>query len=325
MMPSLFKIGFLDLRIYSLMIILALILTIFMTKRRVKQLKFNPESMENMVIIIFAFAIIGARIYYVIFAWDSYKDNLLDIFAIWKGGLAIHGGIICGLIAAAIYSHYKKVNLLFMGDVIFPWVLLGQGFGRIGNFANGEAHGFPTITPPEVIFSVKPSFNEFWNKVLSTMQLYPEPSTISQIPSLLKDNPVTVEFQGKAYLLHDYVPWGVSFPSKYLSAAYREFGSLPVHPTFFYEMILNFIGWGIMYYFWRKDKWISTGLIMVIYLVFYGVIRGFVTFFRADDLMLGGFRAPHIISLILIATGSVLIANGIKKHKLMLKGNTASI
>lgn len=320
MMPYLFKIGPFELRIYSLMIILALLLGIFMMRRRAKQLGKSPEAIENMVIIIFIFALLGARIYYVIFAWENYKDNIWEIFAIWHGGLAIHGGIIFGIIAAAVYSYYKKIGFLFMGDMIFPWVLIGQGLGRFGNFANGEAHGFPTITPPEIIFRFKPVFSEFWGKTLASLHLNGDPLTVSKIPEIIGDKYVYINFEGKDYLLKQYVPWGISFPEKFMPPAYMDFGTLPVHPTFFYEMILNFIGGAIMYYFWRQDKWLGTGAIMGMYLVFYGFIRGFVTFFRADDLMIGFLRAPHLISIVLIIAGSILILRGVgKERRLSLK------
>lgn len=320
MMPYLFKIGPFELRIYSLMIILALLLGIFMMRRRAKKLGYSPELIENMVITVFVFGLLGARIYYVIFAWDNYKDNLWEIFAIWHGGLAIHGGIIFGIIAAAFYAKYKKLSILFMGDMIFPWLILGQGMGRLGNFANGEAHGVPTMTPPEIIFRLKPVFMDFWQQTLATLHLFPDPKTVSKIPEVIARTSNVINFEGKDYLLKEYVPWGISFPATYFPPAYQDFGSLPVHPTFFYEMILNFIAAGIMYYFWRKDKWISTGVIMGMYLVFYGIIRGFVTFFRADDLMIGFLRAPHLASIALIIAGSVLIVRGVKKErKLSLK------
>ena len=124
-----------------------------------------------MIIVVFIAALIGARIYYVIFQWEYYKDNPLEIFAVWHGGLAIHGGIIMGFIAALIYSHYLKIKVMLFGDLIAPWLLLGQGLGRLGNFANGEAHGVPVITPPEIIFKLKPVFTDFWTTVLNTFNL----------------------------------------------------------------------------------------------------------------------------------------------------------
>ncbi len=306
MMPYLFKIGSFELRIYSLMIILALLITIYMTSRKMKQMGYKQEYLENMIIVVFIAALVGARLYYVILQWDYYKANPSEIIAVWHGGLAIHGGVILGFVASLIYAHYIKIKVLFFGDLIAPWLLFGQGLGRIGNFANGEAHGVPVITPPEIIFQIKPVFTDFFQTVLNTFNLTNTPESISKLNDIVKSG-AEVTFQGKVYELKEYVPWGISFTDKYMPAAYRDFGTLAVHPTFFYEMILNFIAAFIMYLFWRDKKNIATGLIFGIYLISYGLIRGFVTNFRADDLMIGFLRMPHVASLGFIIVGVILV------------------
>ena len=136
MMPYLFKIGNFELRIYSLMIIIGLLICIVMAGRKMVKMGYKKEYLENMIIVVFIAALIGARIYYVIFQWNYYKNDPLEIFAVWHGGLAIHGGVIMGFIAALIYSHYLKIKVMLFGDLIAPWLILGQGFGRLCNFAN---------------------------------------------------------------------------------------------------------------------------------------------------------------------------------------------
>lgn len=306
MMPYLLKIGNFELRIYSLMIIIGLLLTLYITSKKMKKMGYEQEYFENMIIVVFIAALLGARIYYVMFNWEYYKNDPLEIFKVWHGGLAIHGGVILGFVASVIYAHYIKIKVMFFGDLIAPWLLFGQGLGRFGNFANGEAHGVPTIIPPDIIFRLKPIFTDFWATVLNTFNLSNNPESISKLKDIVK-NGAEVTFQGKVYELKEYVPWGISFTNKYMPAAYRDFGTLPVHPTFFYEMILNFTGAFIMFLFWRNDKNISTGLIFGIYLISYGLIRAFVTMFRADDLMLGVLRAPHVASLAFVSVGIFLV------------------
>lgn len=306
MMPYLFKIGNFELRIYSLMIIIGLLLTLYITRKKMEKMGYQQEYFENMIIVVFIAALLGARIYYVMFNWEYYKNDLLEIFKVWHGGLAIHGGVILGFVASVIYAHYIKIKVMFFGDLIAPWLLFGQGLGRFGNFANGEAHGVPTIIPPDIIFRLKPIFTDFWATVLNTFNLSNNPESISKLNEIVK-NGAEVTFQGRVYELKEYVPWGISFTNKYMPAAYRDFGTLPVHPTFFYEMILNFTGAFIMFLFWRNDKNISTGLIFGIYLISYGLIRAFVTMFRADDLMLGVLRAPHVASLAFVSIGIFLV------------------
>lgn len=306
MMPYLFKIGNFELRIYSLMIIIGLLLTLYITRKKMEKMGYKQEYFENMIIVVFIAALLGARIYYVMFNWEYYKNDPLEIFKVWHGGLAIHGGVILGFVASVIYAHYIKIKVMFFGDLIAPWLLFGQGLGRFGNFANGEAHGVPTIIPPDIIFRLKPIFTDFWATVLNTFNLSNNPESISKLNDIVK-NGAEVTFQGRVYELKEYVPWGISFTNKYMPAAYRDFGTLPVHPTFFYEMILNFTGAFIMFLFWRNDKNISTGLIFGIYLISYGLIRAFVTMFRADDLMLGVLRAPHVASLAFVSIGIFLV------------------
>ena len=306
MMPYLFKIGNFELRIYSLMIIIGLLLTLYITRKKMEKMGYEQEYFENMIIVVFIAALLGARIYYVMFNWEYYKNDPLEIFKVWHGGLAIHGGVILGFVASVIYAHYIKIKVMFFGDLIAPWLLFGQGLGRFGNFANGEAHGVPTIIPPDIIFRLKPIFTDFWATVLNTFNLSNNPESISKLNDIVK-NGAEVTFQGRVYELKEYVPWGISFTNKYMPAAYRDFGTLPVHPTFFYEMILNFTGAFIMFLFWRNDKNISTGLIFGIYLISYGLIRAFVTMFRADDLMLGVLRAPHVASLAFVSVGIFLV------------------
>jgi len=312
MFPTLFKIGFFELRVYSLMYIIGLLICIYMVKKRSDLLGVSKESVENAVIITFLFSILGARIYYVLFRWDYYQGSLFEMVAIWHGGLAIHGGIIFGITTVLIYCKMKNINPFKLGDLIVPWLLLGQGLGRIGNLANGEAHGVPTITPPSVIFQMKNGFQEFWSAALSQQGLINSPESISKLANRL---PVDVNFKGAVLTLKEYFSWGMSFADYRGTPAYQEFGSLPVHPTFIYEMVLNLLFFIPLYILWRKKENIGKGQIVGLYLIFYGFIRGFVTFFRADDLMAGPFRAPHIISAIMVIVGLWFIYSGKTRSK----------
>ena len=90
------------------------------------------------------FGIIGARLYYVIFNIDMFKDNPIDILKVWNGGLAIHGGLIAGLITIILYTRKYKVRTIRILDMVCVPLLLGQAIGRWGNFFNQEAHGAAT-------------------------------------------------------------------------------------------------------------------------------------------------------------------------------------
>lgn len=109
--------------------------------------KISLDKMLDVLIYGTIFGIIGARLYYCIFKWELYKDNPLDIFAIWEGGLAIYGGIIGGLGAAYVVCKVRKMNFWNLLDMASMSLLIGQGIGRWGNFANQEAFGTNTDLP----------------------------------------------------------------------------------------------------------------------------------------------------------------------------------
>ena len=92
-------------------------------------------------------AVIGARLYYVLFKLEYYLRNPRLILAIWEGGLAIHGAIIVSIIVAIIFAKVKKINFLSFADIAAPALILGQAIGRWGNYVNQEAYGSETNLP----------------------------------------------------------------------------------------------------------------------------------------------------------------------------------
>lgn len=141
MNPVIFSIGSFSIRWYSVLILVGIIVAILLAEKEAKKFKFEKDFIFDLAFWIIVFGIIGARLYYVIFNFDYYKGNFFDIFKIWNGGLAIHGGIIAGLITLLIYCKIKGVKPLRVTDIAVPSLILAQAIGRWGNFFNGEAHG----------------------------------------------------------------------------------------------------------------------------------------------------------------------------------------
>lgn len=126
---------------YSITLLLAILCGAFIFFKLGKKEKYKEDFLTNLVFYGVIWALIGARIYYVIFNFDYYLSNPLEILAVWNGGLAIHGGIIAG---AAFYIYYckkHKKSILKVFDLTVPCLIIGQAIGRWGNFFNGEAHG----------------------------------------------------------------------------------------------------------------------------------------------------------------------------------------
>ena len=126
---------------YGIVIVTGMMIAIWIAQREAKRTGQNPEQYLDLAMIGIAAGILGARIYYVIFAWDYYKDDLLSIFNIRQGGLAIYGGIIGACIAVVIYSRKKKQNFSLLMDTASMSIVFGQIMGRWGNFFNREAFG----------------------------------------------------------------------------------------------------------------------------------------------------------------------------------------
>ena len=101
----------------------------------------DPDTYYDLALYAVVLSVLGARIYYVIFSWDSYKDDLLSIFNIRQGGLAIYGGVITAIITVYVYAKVKKIPFGLMTDTAGPGLILGQIIGRGGNFFNREAFG----------------------------------------------------------------------------------------------------------------------------------------------------------------------------------------
>ena len=145
--PLLFQLGPFSLRWYGLLIAVAVLLGLLLATRLGKQRGIDPALIADLLPIRVLAAVIGARLYYVTFEWRQYQLNWLDAFAIWRGGIAIHGALIGGTLAVILYSRWRRIAFWNLLDVLLPSVALGQAIGRWGNFFNSEAFGLPTDLP----------------------------------------------------------------------------------------------------------------------------------------------------------------------------------
>jgi phosphatidylglycerol:prolipoprotein diacylglycerol transferase len=224
-----------------------------------KRYGLSPERLVDLAFYTFVAGLIGGRLYYVLLRWDYYGTHLWKIFAIWEGGMAIHGGLIGGMIGIVWFARLIGASPLRLADMVAPMVSLGHAFGRFGNFMNGDAHGYPLRSP--------------W------------------LPEWLRHFP-------------DWM--GVTFPLS--SPAGRQFPNTPLHPVMLYELVLNLLGfcllWGVRQ---RPTSTTTPGRLLGLYLIYYAAVRSFTSLFRADDLYLGPFRMPHVISVVMALIGLLLL------------------
>lgn len=132
---------------YGILIMLGVILAVVYASAQSRQFGIRQDDLYDAVLFAVPLGIVCARIYYVIFEWEQYKDNLSEIFATWHGGLAIYGGIIGGIIVIVVLCKVKKIYVMDMLDLFASAVPIGQILGRWGNFFNCEAYGSSTTLP----------------------------------------------------------------------------------------------------------------------------------------------------------------------------------
>lgn len=141
MNPVAFNIFGVPIRWYGILISLGMVIGILLASNSCKVKDINYDNMLDIVLIALPSAIIGARLYYVVFNLNYYVKYPSEIINIRNGGLAIHGGILFAFTAAFLYSRRKKVDFLSYADAAAPSIILAQAIGRWGNFFNQEAHG----------------------------------------------------------------------------------------------------------------------------------------------------------------------------------------
>lgn len=139
--PRSFSVFGFEIAFYGLIIGIGVIAGLLTAVQIAKRTDQNPDDYWDFAIWAVIFSVIGARIYYVVFSWEDYKDNLLNIFKLRSGGMAIYGGVIAAFITLFVWCRIKKKNPFLIGDTAMPGLILGQAIGRWGNFMNREVFG----------------------------------------------------------------------------------------------------------------------------------------------------------------------------------------
>lgn len=166
-----------EIRWYGILIGLGFLIGIGLSYYRAPSMGIKQDHVLDFSIFMIPLSIIGARAYYVLFEWENYKGDIGKILDIRGGGLAIHGGLIVGILVCYFVSKYHKAPTLGFLDLLFPQVALGQAIGRWGNFFNSEAHGGPTDLPWGIMVDgvkVHPTFlyESIWCLLLFFFLLY---------------------------------------------------------------------------------------------------------------------------------------------------------
>ena len=159
--PVAFEIFGLEIRWYGILISLGILLGAILAMKRSTKEGIHEDHITDIMLIAIPSAVIGARAYYVIFNWQYYSQNISHIINFREGGLAIHGGVIAGVLSGYLYCRYKNLSFWKLADICAPSIILGQAVGRWGNYINQEAFGRPTNLPWGILINgvrVHPTF-----------------------------------------------------------------------------------------------------------------------------------------------------------------------
>ncbi|CAD7842764.1 MAG: Prolipoprotein diacylglyceryl transferase [Olavius algarvensis Delta 4 endosymbiont] len=174
MHPILFEIGPFTVRWYGAMIATACLVGYWVAKGEAQRNSIAIEKIEEFLLYAITAAVLGARLYYVTFTEpEIFWNDPLSVLAIWRGGLAIHGAILGGLLVSIIFTRIHNLSFWKFADTLAPALILGQAIGRVGCLFNGDAHGYPTDMPWGMIYATdSPAGQMFPDQPLHPTQLY---------------------------------------------------------------------------------------------------------------------------------------------------------
>lgn len=166
--PVAFEIFGISVRWYGIIMATAMVIGVALIIKRAKPYGYTEDTIVDLALWVLPMAVIGARAYYVIFEFERYGGDFFRMINVREGGLAIHGGVLGGLLGGYLYCRKHKLNFLELADIVMPSLILGQAIGRWGNFINQEAHGGPTDLPWGIMIDgqkVHPTFlyESLWN------------------------------------------------------------------------------------------------------------------------------------------------------------------
>ena len=272
-----FYIGDFEIRFYGVIIALGFVLGYVLIANEAKRTGQNPELYLDYMLWLVIPAIVGARIYYVLFSLDDYikegqsvKDTILGMLDIRGGGLAIYGGVIAGIITLIIFAKKRRVSLMLMLDTCSMGLLLGQILGRWGNFFNREAFGGYT----DSLFAMAIPVDWFGGKNFLLTTVNNGIITQEMIDNVLNMN-------GKEFI--------------------------QVHPTFLYESLWNLAVLLIIFFYRRHKKF--EGELFAMYIWGYGLGRVWIEGLRTDSLMIPGvdFKVSQLLAAFCVVGASVYI------------------
>lgn len=266
--------------------VIAFLAAVYLIRRLSRSFTPDPQYITNAALYSLIAGVVGARLFYVIHYFDQFQGRLLSVFAIWKGGLELLGGVLSAIAVIGFYCRYHKLPVRRYLDVLAIALMLALVFGRIGCFLNGCCFGKPTNLPWAVRFP--------YGSYAYNSQISPNPERNRFQPQFK----LPEEFLG--YYYEDGKKFYGLKPYKDLTAEQKymvdkgPYRCLPVHPTQLYSSIKGAVLALILYLFWRRNQkaekskgrgklFTKPGCTFGLMFVIYGISRFFMEFLRDDN------------------------------------------
>jgi phosphatidylglycerol:prolipoprotein diacylglycerol transferase len=313
MHPELFEIPFIHLTVksYGTMMVIAFLVAIFLIRRLSRSFTPDPQYITNAALYSLIAGVAGARLFYVIHHFDQFQGHLLSVFAIWKGGLELLGGILLAIAVIGFYCWYHKLSVRRYLDILAIGLMLALVFGRIGCFLNGCCFGKPSNLPWAVRFP--------YGSYAYSSQVSPNPERNRSEPQLKLPD----DFFGY-YYENGKIFYGLK-PYKDLTTEQKDmvdkgpYRCLPVHPTQLYSSVKGAVLALILYLFWRRSQkaesskdsrklFTKPGCTFGLMFIIYGISRFFMEFIRDDNpFEFDGLTISQNIGIAMVVFGVLLM------------------
>jgi phosphatidylglycerol:prolipoprotein diacylglycerol transferase len=313
MHPELFEIPFLHLTVksYGTMMVIAFLAAIYIIRRLSRDITPNPQHITNAALYSLIAGVVGARLFYVIHYFDQFQGHLLSVFAIWKGGLELLGGVVLAIAVIGFYCWHHKLPVRRYLDILAIGLMLSLVFGRIGCFLNGCCFGKPTNLPWAVRFP--------YGSYAYNSQVSPNPERNRPEPQLK----LPEEFFGYYYengkMFYGLKPYKDLTPEQKYMVDKGPYRCLPVHPTELYSSINGGILAFILYLFWRRSQkagnsknhkklFTKPGCTFGLMFILYGITRFFIEFLRDDNpYEFDGLTISQNLGIVMVVFGVFLM------------------
>ena len=288
MYPELFEIPFIHLTVksYGLMMVIGFLSAVCLIRRLSRNITPDPQLITNAALYSLIAGVVGARLFYVVHHFDQFRgEGLLSIFAIWRGGLELLGGVILAITVIVLYLLCHKLPVRRYLDVLAVGLLMALAVSRIGCFLNGCCFGKPTELPWAVRFP--------YGSFAYRSQVNPNPARNRPNPQL-KLPPEFFSYVDENTIRNLKPYEDLTQQQKEMLKANGQLRSLPVHPTELYSSANAVLCCLILYLFWRRSRnaakskgtnsfFIKPGCTFGLMFVLYAITRFFIEFVRDDN------------------------------------------